>query len=40
LKEQNKNVDKKWSDWVWWLDRSIYLAEQVIMEDSSKNFEE
>ena len=40
LKEQNKNVDKKWSDWVWWLDRSIYLAEHIIMEDSSKNFEE
>ena len=34
LKEQNKNIDKKWSEWVWWLERSIYLAEQDIMEDS------
>jgi 3'-5' exoribonuclease len=40
LKEQNKNVDKKWSEWVWWLERSIYLAEQSIMEDSNDQFEE
>lgn len=40
LKEQNKNIDKKWSEWVWWLERSIYLAEQSIMEESSKEFEE
>ena len=35
LKEQNKNIDKKWSEWIWWLERSIYLAEQNIMEDSA-----
>ncbi len=40
LKEQNKNIDKKWSEWVWWLERSIYLAEQNIMEESIKDFEE
>ncbi|MDD3539553.1 MAG: CRISPR-associated endonuclease Cas3'', partial [Atribacterota bacterium] len=40
LKEQNKNIDKKWSEWVWWLERSIYLAEQSIMEDSNEQFEE
>jgi len=40
LKEQNKNVDKKWSEWVWWLERSIYLAEQSIMEDINDQFEE
>ncbi len=35
LKDQNKNIDNKWSGWVWWLERSIYLAEQNIMEDST-----
>ena len=32
LKEQNKNIDKKWSEWVWWLERSFYLAEQDILD--------
>ena len=40
LKEQNKNIDKKWSEWVWWLERSIYLAEQNIMENSNEELEE
>jgi len=40
LKAQNKNIDKKWSEWVWWLDRSIYLAEQDIMDNSNEKNEE
>lgn len=40
LKAQNKNTDKKWSEWVWWLDRSIYLAEQDIMDNSNEKNEE
>lgn len=40
LKEQNKNIDKKWSEWVWWLERSIYLAEQSIMKNSNDAIEE
>ena len=37
LKEENKNIDKKWSEWVWWLERSFYLAEQSIMENINNN---
>lgn len=33
LKEQNKNTNDKWSEWIWWLERSVYLAEQGIMKD-------
>lgn len=33
LKEQNKNTNDKWSEWIWWLERSVYLAEQDIMKD-------
>jgi len=40
LKEQNRNIDNKWSGWVWWLERSIYLAEQNIMENSTVRDEE
>lgn len=32
LKEQNKHLDKKWSEWVWWLERSFYLGEQDILD--------
>lgn len=40
LKEQNRSIDKKWSEWVWWLERSIYLAEQNIMENSYEEIDE
>lgn len=40
MKEQNKDLDKKWSEWVWWLERSIYLDEQNILADSNEKTEE
>ena len=40
LKEQNASTDKKWSEWVWWLERSIYLAEQEIMKNGSSESQE
>lgn len=40
LKEQNKDIDKKWSERVWWLDRSIYLAEHNIIEESTEDLVE
>jgi 3'-5' exoribonuclease len=40
LKEQNENMDKKWSEWVWWLERSIYLAEQNIIKNSNEGIAE
>lgn len=32
LKEENRNIEKKWSDWIWWLERSIYLDEKSILD--------
>jgi len=41
LKDQNKLIDKKWSEWVWWLERSIFLDEENIFEESfNKKIEE
>ena len=40
LKEENKNINKKWSDWVWWLERPIFLSEESIIEESGIEFEE
>ncbi len=40
LKEENKNLDKKWSDWVWWLERPIFLAEDDIIKESGNRLEE
>ncbi len=40
LKEQNKDIDKKWSERVWWLDRPIYLAEHNIIEESTEDLAE
>jgi 3'-5' exoribonuclease len=28
VKEENKNFNEKWSKWIWWLERSIYLDEE------------
>ncbi|HPK87351.1 MAG TPA: HD domain-containing protein, partial [Atribacterota bacterium] len=40
LKEQNKDIDKKWSERVWWLDRPIYMAEHNIIEESTEDLAE
>ena len=40
LKEENRNLDKKWSDWVWWLERPIFMAEDSIIEDIGNKLEE
>ncbi len=37
LKEENKNINKKWSEWVWWLERQIFLAEDEIIEENTDN---
>ena len=32
IKEENKNFKEKWSKWIWWLERSIYLDEEASLE--------
>ncbi len=33
IKEENKDFKEKWSKWVWWLERSIYLDEEAILKN-------
>lgn len=33
IKEENKNFKEKWSKWIWWLERSIYLDEEAILKN-------
>ncbi|HER24827.1 MAG TPA: HD domain-containing protein [Candidatus Atribacteria bacterium] len=40
IKEENKNFKEKWSKWVWWLERSIYLDEEAILKNDIDKSEE
>ncbi|HZK40293.1 MAG TPA: HD domain-containing protein [Atribacterota bacterium] len=40
IKEENKNFKEKWSKWIWWLERSIYLDEETILKDKVSETEE
>ena len=40
IKEENKNFKEKWSKWIWWLERSIYLDEEIILKDKTSEIEE
>jgi len=40
IKEENKNFKEKWSKWIWWLERSIYLDEEIILKDKISESEE
>ncbi len=33
IKAENKGFKEKWSKWVWWLERSIYLDEEAILKN-------
>jgi len=33
IKEENKKYKEKWSKWIWWLERSIYLDEEAILKN-------
>ncbi len=39
LKDENKNLNKKWSEWVWWLERPIFLADDEII-GKNEDYEE
>jgi len=40
VKEENKDFNEKWSKWVWWLERSIYLDEEAILKNKINETEE
>jgi len=40
IKEENKGFKEKWSKWVWWLERSIYLDEEAILKNKINEIEE
>jgi len=33
IKAENKGFKEKWSKWIWWLERSIYLDEEAILKN-------
>jgi 3'-5' exoribonuclease len=37
IKAENKGFYEKWSKWVWWLERSIYLDEETILKNKTNN---
>jgi len=37
VKEENKNFNEKWSKWIWWLERSIYLDEEIILKNKTNS---
>jgi 3'-5' exoribonuclease len=40
IKEENKDFKEKWSKWVWWLERSVYLDEEIILKNKINETEE
>ena len=40
IKDENKNFKEKWSKWVWWLERSVYLDEEAILKNKINETEE
>lgn len=40
IKEESGNFNEKWSKWIWWLERSIYLDEEAILKNKINETEE
>ena len=40
IKDGNKNFSEKWSKWIWWLERPVYLDEEIILKDKINETEE
>ncbi len=40
IKEENKDLQEKWSKWIWWLERPVYLEEEIIFRNSLNKEEE
>jgi len=40
IKAENKDFNEKWSKWIWWLERSIYLNEEMILKNRVSEPEE
>ena len=39
IKEESGNFNEKWSKWIWWLERPVYLDEEVILKDETDEIE-
>ena len=40
IKGEKKNFKEKWSKWIWWLERSVYLDEETILKNKINEIEE
>jgi 3'-5' exoribonuclease len=39
IKEKSGNFNEKWSKWIWWLERPVYLDEEIILENKIDEIE-
>ena len=40
IKEESGNFNEKWSKWIWWLERPVYLDEEIILKNKINETEE
>jgi len=40
IKKESGNFNEKWSKWIWWLERPIYLDEEIILKNEINETEE
>ena len=40
IKEESRNFNEKWSKWIWWLERPVYLDEEAILKNNKSEPEE
>jgi len=40
IKEESGNFNEKWSKWIWWLERPVYLDEEAILQNKISETEE
>ena len=40
IQEESRNFNEKWSKWIWWLERPVYLDEEAILKNKISETEE
>jgi len=40
IQEESGNFNEKWSKWIWWLERPVYLGEEIILKNKISETEE
>lgn len=40
IQEESRNFNEKWSKWIWWLERPVYLDEEIILKNNKSELGE